>query len=225
MNDKCESEILEPASNDENGIFTKHQREELEGDIAKDKEKQIFNDLRDKRPSFIKNFSEVEEDDNVLISEERNLEEEKRSEDQHRTHPEVERAFKKLHKINSEGINRESEDSSDDMPNEQHFDYKVLNEESKIDKDFSLVKKALIHKCEEMFIKMKTVNKTNKERLKRAPVWNWEEDKDKHDALETSRLRILTITWNMNAKKPPADLSPLLRPDIKHDIYAIGTEE
>lgn len=29
----------------------------------------------------------------------------------------------------------------------------------------------------------------------------------------------------MNAKKPPKDLSPLLRPDIKHDIISIGSEE
>lgn len=29
----------------------------------------------------------------------------------------------------------------------------------------------------------------------------------------------------MNARKPPTDLSELLRTDIKHDIYAIGTQE
>lgn len=53
----------------------------------------------------------------------------------------------------------------------------------------------------------------------------WEEEKEFHDPLETSNLRILSITWNMNAKKPPKDLFQLLRPDIKHDIISVGTEE
>lgn len=82
----------------------------------------------------------------MLISEERNLEEEKHPMDQLKTHTEVEKSFKKLQKIRSEEVKRESEDSSDDLPNEQHFDYKVVNGESKVEKDLSLVKRALINK-------------------------------------------------------------------------------
>ncbi|RHY40404.1 hypothetical protein DYB30_010088, partial [Aphanomyces astaci] len=42
----------------------------------------------------------------------------------------------------------------------------------------------------------------------------------------TSRgqVRVLVMTWNLQAQKPPADLTLLLRPGSCH-IYAIGTEE
>lgn len=76
-----------------------------------------------------------------------------------------------------------------------------------------------------MFFRMKTLNKQNKRRLTRPPVWSYEDEKEAPDALSSETLRILSVTWNMNAKKPPKDLHELLRPEIKHDIYAIGTEE
>eukprot|EP00753_Platysulcus_tardus_P012038 PLAT3336.13.p1 GENE.PLAT3336.13~~PLAT3336.13.p1 ORF type:complete len:996 (-),score=419.40 PLAT3336.13:68-3055(-) len=38
------------------------------------------------------------------------------------------------------------------------------------------------------------------------------------------RLRVWTVTWNLHAKPPPADLSAMLPPD-RHHIYAIGSEE
>ena len=72
---------------------------------------------------------------------------------------------------------------------------------------------------------MSKQNSENKNRLKRSPVWSWEGHDDHIDPLETHKLRILTLTGNMNARKPPEDLTTLLRTDIKHDIYAIGTEE
>ncbi|OQR99267.1 inositol polyphosphate 5-phosphatase [Achlya hypogyna] len=37
-------------------------------------------------------------------------------------------------------------------------------------------------------------------------------------------VRVLVVTWNLQAQKPPADLAGLLRPGSCH-IYAIGTEE
>jgi hypothetical protein len=38
------------------------------------------------------------------------------------------------------------------------------------------------------------------------------------------KLRIYSVTWNMHAKPPPADLS-LLLPVGQHHLYAVGTEE
>ncbi|KDO33046.1 hypothetical protein SPRG_01861 [Saprolegnia parasitica CBS 223.65] len=49
-----------------------------------------------------------------------------------------------------------------------------------------------------------------------------------HDTTESvltaGSVRVLVLTWNLQAHKPPADLAPLLRPGTCH-IYAIGTEE
>ncbi|EQC34021.1 hypothetical protein SDRG_08237 [Saprolegnia diclina VS20] len=42
--------------------------------------------------------------------------------------------------------------------------------------------------------------------------------------LAAGSVRVLVLTWNLQAHKPPPDLSPLLRPGTCH-IYAIGTEE
>ena len=119
----------------------------------------------------------------------------------------------------------ESDDSSDDdMPNEQYFSFEN-NRDHKVT-NVDIIKKVLRNKCGELFTKMKKNNKETDNRLCRLPVWNWEESKeDVEDPLETNKLRILSITWNMNAKKPPSDLSSLFRTDIKHDIYVVGTEE
>ena len=113
--------------------------------------------------------------------------------------------------------------SSDELPNEEKFNYKVNG--STHNKAMDLVKNAIIKKYNQAFDRMKTLNSKAKQRIQREPIWEWEEDDPEHDALKDKKLRILSLTWNMNAKKPDIDMSELLRPDIKHDIISIGSEE
>lgn len=58
------------------------------------------------------------------------------------------------------------------------------------------------------FEEMKETNIRFKNLLKWEPVWAWdgEVDEEKLDALDTNRLRILTVTWNMHGKKEPEDI-------------------
>ena len=127
--------------------------------------------------------------------------------------------------IGNKFLKTESDDSDDGIPKERYFTFDVVNAQNNKLANVDLIKHMLRDKCGEIFSKMKRENSDLKNRLKRSPVWNWEDEKENVDPLETCKLRILAITWNMNAKKPPSDLSSLLRPDIKHDIYAIGSEE
>lgn len=89
----------------------------------------------------------------------------------------------------------------------------------------NLVKKVIVQKYNETFQKMKEMNSKAKQRIQREPIWMWENEEEKQDSLKSNTLRILSITWNMNAKKPKIDLSALLRPDIHHDIITVGSEE
>lgn len=119
---------------------------------------------------------------------------------------------------------RDSDDSSDELPNEKSFNFKV-DEGEPLKPTMDLIKRAIVGKYKETFSKMKEMNKKAKQRVQREPIWEWENEKNAPDALSTKVLRILSITWNMNAKKPDKDITNLLRPDIKHDLIAIGSEE
>ena len=80
---------------------------------------------------------------------------------------------------------------------------------------------------------MKDGNQSIANRLKRNPVWCWEPDTDftiaedtkNGDETETESLRLLAITWNMHGEREPTNAEDLLRLDIPHDIYVIGTQE
>jgi len=179
----------------------------------------------DRAPKMNKNFSNADDEDAVLLTEEDPIEEEKqftlnkRGETEHKRHV-------KLGKVDSMADAFDDDSCSSDLSNEEHFNYKVpKKDENEMDKSITGLKEAILQKCEQIFVKMKTENKSNKQRIKRPPIWMWEDDKDNPDVLDSSQLRILSVTWNMNAKKPPKDITQLIRPDIKHDIYAIGSEE
>jgi hypothetical protein len=63
-----------------------------------------------------------------------------------------------------------------------------------------------------------------------AAVFKWHNENlepNKPDPLETSKLRILAVTWNMMGLKPTElDYITLLNPaGAHHDIYAIGSQE
>lgn len=139
--------------------------------------------------------------------------------------PRLNNAVPHLIKSHSENMLPKDEDDSDDsLPDEDHFEYDVPNsDEGKEEKVVIPTQTPKGLAC--LFTKMKTLNETNKDRLRRLPVWNWEDEKEHPDPLETGKLRVLAITWNMNAKKPPKDLSEFLRMDITHDLYIISSQE
>ncbi len=73
---------------------------------------------------------------------------------------------------------------------------------------------------------MKTINLSSESRMSRLPVYKWE-NHPLNDAVEDKRLRVLIINWNLHGKMcSPEQLRRVLRIEqIKHHIYAIGTEE
>uniref|UniRef100_A0A7S3NZ13 Inositol polyphosphate-related phosphatase domain-containing protein n=1 Tax=Euplotes crassus TaxID=5936 RepID=A0A7S3NZ13_EUPCR len=89
----------------------------------------------------------------------------------------------------------------------------------------NLFKKAFIGKIEAYTDKIQKANRKAKQRIKREPIWAWDDEEAKSNTIRDNIIRILSITWNMNAKKPQIDLNTLLRPDINHDIIAVGSEE
>jgi hypothetical protein len=124
----------------------------------------------------------------------------------------------------SDKLKQDSDDSSGELPNENNFNYKVDDGES-ISPAMGLVKKLFVERYKETFTKMKEMNKQAKQRIERDPIWEWEKEESSPDALSTGVLRVLSVTWNMNAKKPQKDITGLLRPDIKHDLITVGSEE
>lgn len=146
-----------------------------------------------------KTYSHVDDEDAVLLTEENAFEEEKVP-DSKNIELKV-NGYRRLQKSGSEIMKKDDEDdSSEDLPNEEHFNYKITQQEEGKNEGIAKIKNAIMQKFEEMFVKMRTMNKTNKQRLKRDPVWMWEDEKESPDPLETSTLRILSVTWNMNAK-------------------------
>jgi hypothetical protein len=146
-----------------------------------------------------KTYSNAEDEDAVLLTEENVLEEEKIPDNKNvdiKINGNV-----RLRKSGSEVVQKnDAEDSSDDLPNEEHFNYKITQQEDAKEEGIAQIKNAIMQKFEEMFVKMRVMNKANKQRLKRDPVWMWEDEKESPDPLETSNLRILSVTWNMNGK-------------------------
>lgn len=168
-----------------------------------------------------------DDDDNVLLSDEESKSE--RRPHSRRSEPEksamddfIKNLVEPISRTNKE--NR-SDDSDQDLPRERYFTFDMVNSQDNKAVSVDLIKKVLVNKCGELFEKMKKNNSKSKNRLKRKPVWKWEDEKEHPDPLETNKIRILALTYNMNAKKLPGDLKDLFRTDIKHDIYAIGTEE
>lgn len=121
----------------------------------------------------------------------------------------------------------ESGDSSDELSNrdKQNLEEEKVESNKITQNSITLVKKVFVQKYNESFDKMKEMNLKAKQRIKRDPIWTWEDEEDKQNSLQNDTLRILNITWNMNAKKPKIDLKDLLRPDIHHDIISVGSEE
>lgn len=57
-----------------------------------------------------------------------------------------------------------------------------------------------------------------------APLWKWK-TRDLPDVNTENRIRVLALTWNMFGKPCPDDISNLIPEDVKHHVYAIGTQE
>ena len=78
---------------------------------------------------------------------------------------------------------------------------------------------------------LKKQNATNYSGLLRAsrpPAWKWMGVP--HDAFETGKVRILSITWNMAGKAPRGDphydiFHTLNNEKAYHDIYCISSQE
>ena len=91
------------------------------------------------------------------------------------------------------------------------------------------IKKAIKKESFSQFEKMKEENGAIANRLKRNPVWCWEPDSEVISLEETKAgdeceaLRVLAITWNMHGQREPDNIEDLLRLDIPHDMYVIGT--
>eukprot|EP00743_Colponemidia_sp_Colp-15_P001871 GILK01002039.1.p1 GENE.GILK01002039.1~~GILK01002039.1.p1 ORF type:complete len:477 (+),score=71.87 GILK01002039.1:47-1432(+) len=54
--------------------------------------------------------------------------------------------------------------------------------------------------------------------------WSWQGEA-LNDSEADGQLRVFCVTWNMHAKPGPDDLTSLLRVNIPHHLYVIGTEE
>jgi hypothetical protein len=61
---------------------------------------------------------------------------------------------------------------------------------------------------------------SGEELLNREANWMWQNEMPSE---VVSRIRILSITWNMHGKQIKQNLHELLRPDIKHHIIAISS--
>lgn len=220
---------------DENRIlpFEDSSKEESKGQQVKkqDEDNQIQEERKgdgdskkiEERPYMLKSLTAVEEVSRLEADEE-----EKNEGTEKRNFKATEGILKNLNshpRVSRSGqLVRDSDDSSDESQNEKILNFKV-DEGEPSKPTMNLIKMAFVGKYKQTFDKMKEMNKKEKQRIQREPIWEWENEKNPPDALATKVLRILSITWNMNAKKPDKDITNLLRPDIKHDLISIGSEE
>mmetsp|Transcript_4928 Transcript_4928/g.9233 ORF Transcript_4928/g.9233 Transcript_4928/m.9233 type:complete len:486 (+) Transcript_4928:3106-4563(+) len=58
----------------------------------------------------------------------------------------------------------------------------------------------------------------------RIPLWKWK-GRDLTEVVTEKRIRVLTLTWNMCGKPCPDEITNLIPQDVKHHVYAIGTQE